>query len=215
VKRVAQLARISDTEQGTFCDYLCDTVEMVWKLDRRAVSSKPGNALVKAAEAARALNEAVCSLTEEDREWVNMIADRHPSLSQEQRIRGTTALFDINELNYTIWLLATLFNFAVNRSSPLVSGKVGVPGRKSKKSGIGNDMMFEFVLQRILTATAEAGGRLRFNRDKGTGTLVGALDILRKTLPRGVIPAALNLSAIKQIRAKHTQSRKRWLQSLD
>jgi hypothetical protein len=213
VKRVAELARIPPNEREPFCDYIGDTVEMVWKLDRRAISSKSGDALVKAAEAARALNEAVCSLKNEDRKWVNVVADRHPSLSQEQRIRGTTAddQFQINELNYTVWLLATLFNFAVNRSSPVVSGKVGVPGRRSKKSGIGKDMMFEFVLRRILTATAEAGGRLSFNKNSCDGTLVEALALLRPSLPQDVIPKALTRWVIQEIKTKHAKSRRQSL----
>jgi hypothetical protein len=212
VKRVAELARIPVTEQEPFCDYVCDVVDMVRRLDRRAVSTKPENALVKAAEAARALNEAVCSLKKGDREWVNMIADKHPSFSQEERIRGTTEPFQINELNLTVWLLASLFNFAINQSSPIVPGVVGVPGRRSKKSGIGKDMMFEFFLVRILTATTEAGGGLSFNKNDGTGTLVNALGILRPHLPRGVIPLALRLSAIQQIKTKQTKSRRRLLQ---
>jgi hypothetical protein len=210
---VAGLARISGTEQEQFCDYVCDTVEMVWKLDRRAVTSKSGDALVKAASAARTLNEAVCSLNGRDRQWVNMIADRHPSLSQEQRIRGTTDLFEINELNYTVWLLATLFNFATNKSSPMVAGVVRVPDKKGKKSGIGNDMMFEFVLRRLLTATAEARGRLSFNKNSCTGALVEALALLRDRLPQGVIPKALTGWTIQEIKTSHAKSRRRWLQS--
>jgi hypothetical protein len=189
---------------------------MVWKLDRRAVSSKSGDALVNAAKAARGLNEAVCNLNGADRDWVNTIADSHPSLSQEQRIRGTTDLFQINELNYTVWLLATLFNFAINQSSPIVAGKVQFLDKRGKKSGIGKDMMFEFFLLRILTATAEAGGRLSFNKNSptGTGTLVEALELLRERLPQGVIPKALTPWAIQEIKTKHAKSRRRWLQSL-
>jgi hypothetical protein len=41
VKRVAVLARIPVNERELFCDYVCDTVKMVEKLDRRAVPSKP------------------------------------------------------------------------------------------------------------------------------------------------------------------------------
>jgi hypothetical protein len=214
VLRVADRAGISGNDREQFCDYVCETIEMVRKLDRCVVSSKPGDALVKAARAARALNEAVCSLNTSDRDWVNVIADKHPTLAQEKRIRGTTELFEINELNQTVWLVAALFNFAVNQASPAVPGKVGEPGRKSKKSGIGRDMMFEFFLGRILTTTAEAGGKLSFNKNSGEGTLVQALVILRKLLPRGVIPAALNLTAIQQIKTKHAKSRRRWLHSL-
>jgi hypothetical protein len=216
VERVAELARIPVTERELFCDYVCDTVETVKKLDRRATSAKPGDALVKAADAARALNEAVCSLKKEDREWVDMIADSHPSLFQVERIRGTrgtTDLFQINELNYTVWLLATLFNFAVNRSSPIVPGVVGSPGRTSKKSGIGRDMMFEFFLARLDTATAEAKGRLSFNKNLCTGSLVKALDRLRLHLPEGVIPPALNRWTIQEIRTTRAKARRGLLQS--
>jgi hypothetical protein len=211
VERVAELARIPTTEREQFCDYVCDTIEIVRKLDWRAVSSKPENALIKAAEAARALNEAVCSLEKGDREWVNTIADSHPSLSQERRIRGTTEQFEINELNQTVWLLALLFNFATNKSSPIIPGEVQIPGRRSKKSGIGKDMMFEFLLTRILTATAEAGGKLSFNKNDGKGTLVKALKILKSHLPEGVIPKGLSRWPIQEIKTKHAKSRRRLL----
>jgi hypothetical protein len=144
---------------------------------------------------------------------VNMIADNHPSLSQEGRIRGTTGLFQINELNLTVWLLATLFNFAINQPSPIVPGEVRVPDRKSRKSGIGKDMMFEFFLVRILTATAEAGGRLLFNKNDGKGTLIKVLDILRPHLPKGVIPAAPTFWVIQKIKTRQAKSRRRLLQS--
>jgi hypothetical protein len=207
VMRIAQLAGISNTEREPFCDYVCETVELVRKLDRRADTSGPGDALVSAARAARALNEAVCGLQTADRDWVDMIADKLPALDQETRIRGATELFQINELHQTVWRLATLFNFAVNKASPAIPGKVGELGRKSNKSGIGRDMMFEFLLSRLLTATSEAGGRLPFNRDKGSGALVDALNLLRQRLPH-VISEELNLSAIKAIRAKHVKSRR-------
>lgn len=191
--RVAKLARIPVGEQEPFCDHVCDTVEVITKLDRRAASWKPGDALVKVAKAARALNEAVCGLTTADRNWVNMIADNHPWLAQETRLRGTTEDFQINELNQTVWLLATLFNFAVNQSSPPMSGIVGEPGRTSKKSGIGRDMMFELFLGRLLTAVAEAGGKLSFNKNNDSGTLAKALAILRPRLPPKVISLAPSL----------------------
>jgi hypothetical protein len=73
VKRVAELARIPVDEREPFCDDVGDTVEMVWKLNKRAVSSNSGDALVKAAEAARALHEAFDRLNPDDLKHVEQL----------------------------------------------------------------------------------------------------------------------------------------------
>src|SRR5664280_1600668 len=72
-KQVAELAGIPAGEFPPFYDAICETVQGIWKTDRRAISSKPGRALIKAAEAARTLNEAICSLNKDDREWVERL----------------------------------------------------------------------------------------------------------------------------------------------
>ncbi len=60
--QVAKLAGVSPGEIPPFCDAIRETVQSVRETDRRAISSKPGRALFKAAAAARTLNEAFCSL---------------------------------------------------------------------------------------------------------------------------------------------------------
>jgi hypothetical protein len=152
-RNVAVLAGITgDDELEPFCDYLCDTIRMVKALDRHATSSKAGRALTEAAQAALTLNRAVCSLKAPDQAWVNKVADKHPLLSRETRIRGKTRPFEINELRQSTWLLALLFSFAVNRSSPEMAGISVGSGKKAQKWGIGSNMLFEFFLRRLLTS---------------------------------------------------------------
>ena len=73
---VAERARIPAEEVPLFCDAICESVQRVWETDRRAISSKPGQALLRAAEAARTFNEAFCSLNKDDREWVERLVAR-------------------------------------------------------------------------------------------------------------------------------------------
>src|SRR4051812_21287049 len=137
--RVAILARVHNNERGPFCDAICAGVKTIWDQDRRAVSSKPGRkaagaaprravsskpgpALIKAAGAARALNEAVCTLSKQDRKWVDGIAARHPWLSNEERLLPSTDLFELDELHRTTWQLAFLLNTAIGRPSPVLAG---------------------------------------------------------------------------------------------
>ncbi len=137
VLRVAKLARIPDNELELFCDSVCDTVKMIWQVDRRAVSSKPDGALIKAAKAARNLNEAVCSLKKTDRTWVDSIAARHPRLSQEERLRGATEPFQTNELNQTVWLLAFLFSTAIGKYLSPLPGTTGHVDTRRRLASVG------------------------------------------------------------------------------
>jgi hypothetical protein len=114
----------------------------------------------------------------------------------------------VDELLQTVWLLTAVFNFSVNRSFPIL------PGVADKKPGIGRDMMFEFLLRSILTATAEAGGRLSYNKNYGSGSLAKVLDELRSTLPRKVIPERPATSLVQAIKTDHAKARRAYLRSL-
>jgi hypothetical protein len=46
-----------------------------------------------------------------------------------------------------------------------------------------------------------AGGRLTLDKNRGTGTLVTALSLLREYLPPGFVPKALPLSTLAKAKA--------------
>jgi hypothetical protein len=71
--RLAALARVPTDDRESFCEHVSRSLLGLWKRDRRAVSSKPGQALDRAAKAAQALQKAVYGLNQQDREWVDNI----------------------------------------------------------------------------------------------------------------------------------------------
>jgi hypothetical protein len=206
VLRIAKLADIPDQE--LFCDSVCDTVKMIWQVDRRAVGSKPDTALHKAAKAARNLNEAFCSLEKEDRAWVDRIAARHPWLSQEERLSGAKELFQIDELEQTVWLLGFLFNSAIGKHFPPMPGMTGLRGKQGRSEGSVKDAVFQGFVFNILVCATVAGGDLTMDKNQQTGSLPAALEILRPHLPKGVVPNVLPLGTIQKIKTKHSKARR-------
>jgi len=206
--RVAGLARVPAQECEPFCDSVCHSVQMVWEQDRRSVSSKPrpGRALVQAAQAARALDEAVCSLNKEDREWVDRLVANHAWLAQEERLRDSTEPFQINELHRTVWLLSFLFNTAVGRSSPVLAGTATLHNQRGRRRGTVKDMTFEVFVRHLLLSAAEAGGDLTLDKNFKKGTLIDALNILRPYIPKGVVPNVLPLGTLQRIKTKYFKS---------
>ena len=108
--QVAELARVPVGEIPLFCDAICETVQRVWETDRRAVSSRPGRALLRAAEAARTFNEAICSLNKDDREWVERLMAR-PEYQDLPR-----------DFIVTVSQIDDLFSTAVGSSIPPMPG---------------------------------------------------------------------------------------------
>src|SRR5450759_1864833 len=97
--QVADLARVPAQEQEPFCDAVCDSVRMAWERVGGAVS-KPGPALIKAAKAARTLNEAFGSLNKTDRAWIDkLLAKGHPYAELPREF-----------LPLTVWQITHLFN---------------------------------------------------------------------------------------------------------
>ena len=184
-EQVAGLACVPAEEQELFCDGLCDSVAEVWRLDRRAVSLKPGRALTEAAAAARTLNEAVCSLKKADRKWVDRLVASNPQLNNEKRLFGSAEPFQIDELHQTVFLLAYLFNTAIGKSTPVLAGTATLPTKRGPKK-VPTKPAFHNFVWRLLTNTDEAGGKklsLDKNKNQKEGSLVRALDILRPYLP--------------------------------
>jgi hypothetical protein len=201
--QVAGVAGIPAEECEEFCQRVCGSMQMVWERDRRVMPSKPGRALLKAADAARTLNEAFGSLNKVDREWVERLLALEP-WSEGRLCR----------LPLTVWLLASLFSTATGASLPAAPGTAALRDKRGRIKGAVKDMMFEVFIHHILVHATDAGGELTFDKNAETGTLIDALNIFRLHLPRGLVPNALPLGTIQKIKTKHSKFQRRHLEIL-
>jgi hypothetical protein len=105
--QLAKLANVPTRYRNLFCELLCQSLLEVWKRDRRAVSAKPGRALLRAAKAAQVLHKAFYELKKQDREWV-------------ENIKQTQIQFWAGEIQLepAILYLTMLFSNAIGRPSP-------------------------------------------------------------------------------------------------
>jgi hypothetical protein len=194
--QVAEFARIPAGPIGgqrePFCDALCKTVQEVWETDRRAVSSKqPGRALLKAAEAARTLNEAICSLNKDDCEWVERLMAR-PVYRELPR-----------EFLQMVSQIDDLFSAAIGESSPLIPGAAALRYKRGRRKGAVGNMMFGLLIRRLWLWATEHRGKFTFDKNHEKGTLIDALNILRPHLPKRVVPNALPYGTIQRIITKY------------
>jgi hypothetical protein len=190
--QVALVAGVPLEERDQFCELVQGTVQRVWELDRRATSSKPGQALDEATQAARALHKAFCKLNKQDREWLERFLA--PNSYYMGRLR---------DLPLTVYRLAHLFSTAIGKSPPEGPDQPISPKKRDWRQRTLKDVMFETFLSHLLVDAAETGGKLTFTKDSGTGTLVAALDILRTHLPAGVVPERLPLGTIQKIKTNY------------
>ena len=151
---------------------------------------KPGQALLKAAKAARTLNEAVCSLNTADCEWVESLVARNPVYQELSR-----------EFLRTVSLIDELFSTAIGKSMLSIPGTAVLRHKKGRVKGAVGNPVFENFLRHILLFTEEAGGKLTFDKNSKKGTLITALNVLRPHL-RGVVPNALAYRTIQRIITK-------------
>lgn len=194
--QVAELARVPAKEFQQFWDGISKSVRQVWEMDRRAVSSGPGPALFKAAEAARTFNEAICSLNKDDHEWVESLRTRRPYEEfPHEFVRLASALDD-------------LFSIAIGKVNRTMVGTAMLRQKKGRAKGTVNDAMFELFIRNILHCTANAGGELTFDKNFEKGTLKDVLNILRPHLPRGVVPNALPYGTIQKIKTELLKDRR-------
>jgi hypothetical protein len=145
--------------------------------------------LIKAAKAAQTLDEAVWSLTQQDREWVD-----HILTSQPQREAGK-----IRDLRATISNLSLVFSSAIGRPYPHPRRTVGY--HLARRSPRIKDNRFEELVFSLLRAADGASGKFTFNKNSQTGTLVDALETLRPHLPKRLVPNALPFGTIQKLKA--------------
>lgn len=189
--RVAELAQVPAIKCERFCEEICHKVQRVWLQDRRAVPSKPGRALLRAADAARVLHEAFWSLNEVDREWVKRITAGEPDYQELLR-----------PLRLTVSQIDDLLSIAVGRFIPRMPASAVLRYKAGRRKGDRGDAMFVGLIQSLVFSTAIAGGKLTFDKNYKKGTLVEVLKTLRPHLPRGVVPNALNWGTIQKVKTK-------------
>jgi hypothetical protein len=212
-ERVAGIAKVPKEKRTDFCVSLCDRVRLVWERDKQTppLKGKPGPILAKAAEAARTLNEAVCSLTHDDRLRVDKVVARDPWLSQEARLRGPAKLFETYELENTVCLLDQLFSIAIGKSPPMGAGGARLSKRRGKKKGNVRDAAFHDFVYGLLSVVAEFSGTLELDKNKNFhetgGPLADALTSLRPYAPDRVIPEGkLPLNTLQRLKAEHKRN---------
>ena len=194
--QIAELARVPDGEIPPFCNAIRESVQRVWDLDRRAVSSKPGRALFRAAEAAQTLNEAFCSLNKDDREWVERFIARDSRYAEWQR-----------EFMLTVSRIDDLFSTAIGKTFPTLPGTAALRDKRGRRKRSIKDSMFEVFIRHILLFTTEYGGKLTFDKNSQKGTLIDALELFRRHLPKGVVPNVLPYGTIQKIKTKFLKNR--------
>jgi hypothetical protein len=188
--RLAALARVPTDDRDSFCERISESLASLWKRDRRAVSLKPGPALVRAAKAAQTLQKEVYRLNQQDREWVDNIM----SSEMVQFERGK-----IHDLTMTIVNLAMVFSSAIGRPSPLPP--MGWLPPRWRASAMIKDQMLRELVFCLLSAADSTGGKFTLDKNYQKGTLLDALNILRDHLPKGLVPKALPIGTIQKLKA--------------
>ena len=177
VWRLASLADVPVDKRKLFYEYFSESFGQIWQRDRRAVSSKAGPALVRAAKAATTLQKEFYGMNKEDREWVDNIMSSSTAFLGGKKI----------PLGGTIIQLALVFNHAIGRPSPT---QLPRRWRLRFQQKVKDQMLRELVFS-LLSAAYEVRGKFRLDKNKQSGTLLDALRYLRPHLPKGLVPNVL------------------------
>jgi hypothetical protein len=128
--KIADLAAVPDADREFCANSLRGLVKTSSGSDSRSLSTKPSPALSQVADAARALQAAVCNLSNQDREWLQGFAFYDVPHVQEL----------LRTLPRTTSRLATLLGIAIGRYSPITDHIVPVgPKKRGRKQGTFND----------------------------------------------------------------------------
>ena len=190
--QIASLACVPEQNREDFYDLIEMPVARIWQVDRRAVGTEAGGALVRAANAARALHEAFANLNPDDREWV------------EKTFAITPYKHWLSPLPRAVTGLATVFNLAVAKAVPCDNPG---PFQKGRRKGAVKDLPFQDFVRWLLIVTEECcGGEFKVDRVYEEGTLIDAINIFRPYLPEGVVPTPLPLMTIQRIKSNQSYS---------
>jgi hypothetical protein len=180
-ERVADVAGVPSEEREHFCDLLCWTVQTVHRRARRA---EPGPALTKAANAARALDEALARLNKEDQGGIEELLAEHPGYSD---VKAADAVLLLRE---TVWWLVALLSTAIGKSP----GSGTQPAKQGRRRGTVENAVFQDFVFDLMTNAGASGGEFTFDKNYEKGTLLDAIKILTSHLPEGVVPKNLSRS---------------------
>jgi hypothetical protein len=187
-ERLAKLAKVPRNEQQDFCRRISDLVATLRKRDRRVTSSKPSQALKRAAKAARDLQNNFEYMGKEDRDWLENILR-----SQMQFEDGK-----INHLDLTITNLAILFSEAIGGPPPFPRiVRIMFPKRIPPNV---RDQFLRVLVFGLLSAARDSRGHFTFDKNPGSGTLAQALNLIRRYLPEGLVPDPLPFSTIQRLK---------------
>jgi hypothetical protein len=195
--KIADLFHVPEVERVPFCDYLSSSMQKLWKRDRRVTSSKPGPALHQAAKATRSLLKSFDRLRQADRDWVD-------NLCAQSVLWGE----GIERLDTTILNLATVFNHAVGRPSPIPRKSLELSEKLGVRPLSVRDQIFREVVIGLMTAAVESRGEFTLDPTCKTGTLIEALDLLRNHLPQSLVPNALPAGTIQKIKKQFWELRR-------
>jgi hypothetical protein len=160
-ERLAKLAKVPANDRDEFCELISDSALRLWKRDRRATSSKPDQALIQAAMAARTLQQQFFNMNKQDRDWVENIIH-----SQMQFSAG-----EIHHLEPTILNVAMVFSAAIGRPLPLPRHLERILLKRVPPKI--KDQMFRELVFGLLSAAAETRGlcvpKIRFCNIGGEG----------------------------------------------
>jgi hypothetical protein len=177
--KISDFARVPPSEREFFGDCVCGIVREFWRLD--SVPAKPGPALKKAAKAVRMLQEAQLEFDDADRALIWRILETKPVEFDEQfkRLSQTTSQLD------------SIFNSILGTSKrPDKGGPPRSRGRKRGSVSVHNRALQKLVRELSLAALA-ARGNFTIDKNFKKGSLIDALNALRKYLPARLVPIVL------------------------
>jgi hypothetical protein len=195
--KIAELAGVPAAEREDCADALRGLVWTTSGSDSRSLPTKPSPALRQAADAARALQAAVCDLSVNDHEWVQRFTYYDEPHVQEL----------VRTLPRTISRLTTLLGIAIGRYrySPLDVVDPTEPLKRGRRPGSFNDPAFHRVVDDVLFCVFAFGGKLTLDKNFEGGTLIAALNELRPYVPAGLIPNVLPLGTLQKIKTAFSE----------
>jgi hypothetical protein len=186
-KRIAKLAKVPTDNQGECRDRIYESVLRLRKRDRRSTGERSRARLLEVADAARRLQDAFFRINKRDRSWIELIKQ---SEFQFEAAR-------IHDPGTTILNITLLLHAAAGKSPPPPPSNSVFAKRHKRR-----DPMLRELVFCLLSATANAGGKLSFNKNSANGTLADALGLLRDHLPNGLVPDPLPSATIQRLKAE-------------
>lgn len=186
--RLADIARVPSEpphRRDHFQNAVRNVVLDAWENDdsRKTASALPviGPALSQAVDELRSAKRSLARLDQGDREalwWP--ISQVEGGIDRLEMMLGITKLTN------------------PQRGAEPTHPRLG-PG---KPAGTITDWPFQIFVRDLLRAANSCGGKLTLDQNRGTGTLLDAIDVFRPCLPERLVPKALPLKTMQKIKTK-------------